>query len=101
MIKRYNNLSFVYAVPGIVLQIVGHVVSQGAKEPASLLLGVAILLIGTALLMVGIAYYAKSRGRSPVWCLMGLLSCIGLIVLLLLKDRAVETEEPTRPEEEA
>lgn len=98
MIKKYNNLSFVWGVPGIIIQSGGQVLAQMAERPGSepdpllTLSGCGITLVGTGLLMVGLAYYAKSRGRHPVWCLMGLLSCIGLIVLALLKDKSPEVE---------
>ena len=48
------------------------------------------MLLGTALLLVGFAYYAKAKGRSPAWCLVAFLSCVGLIILALLKDKSAE-----------
>lgn len=54
--------------------------------------GVIISIVGTALIMVGIAYYAESKGRSPYWGLLGLLShtiiglIISIIILACLKD---------------
>ena len=59
-----------------------------------------VIILGTALLLVGFAYYAKAKGRSPVWCLVAFLSCIGLIILALLEDRAkggVTPEAAPRP----
>ena len=75
MIKRYNNISLLSGVPGLILQIAGRVIN----EPL-------VMLVGTILLMIGLAYYAKAKGRHPAWCLMGFLSIIGLIVLACLKD---------------
>ena len=82
MIKKYNNISLAWGIPGIVLQIAGHVVGQPL-----------LLLVGTILLMIGLAYYGKAKGRSPAWCLMGFLSIIGLIVLACLKDLEREAEQ--------
>jgi hypothetical protein len=31
--------------------------------------------------------YMKAKGRSGLWCLLGMGSVLGLVVLLLLKDR--------------
>ncbi len=90
MIAKYNRLSFVWGVPGIILQIGGNVVSQAVQSPLVALLGLCIALVGTALLLVGIAYYAKAKGRHPVWCLLAFLSLIGLLLLLFLKDKAPE-----------
>ena len=43
--------------------------------------------------MSGLAYCAKAKGRSAKWCLMGLLSLIGLIVLACLEDLEKETTQ--------
>ena len=99
MIKKYNNLSFVWGVPGILIQFAGQILAQMAQQPGSevdpalAFSGCGVTLFGTALLMVGPAYYAKSRGRHPAWCLMGFLSCLGLIFLAFLKDLNAEVEE--------
>jgi O-antigen/teichoic acid export membrane protein len=85
MIKRYNNLSFVFGVPGLIVQIVGNVLR--AQQPNSLL-PILVVLGGTGLLLVGFAYYALAKGRNPAWCLVAFLSCIGLIILALLKDKS-------------
>ena len=55
MISRYNNLSLVIGVPGIILQVAGFVKY-----------GPVIQVMGTVLLLIGLAYYAKAKGRSPV-----------------------------------
>ncbi len=88
MIKRYNNLSLALGVPGIILQIVGNVVAQANAGTGIGLLGLPISLVGTALLVAGLAYYAIAKGRSGWWGLCGFLSCIGLLILALLEDRA-------------
>ncbi len=85
MIKRYNNLSLALGIPGLLMQIAGRFVGN---TPQQLLLGALVQLVGTVLLIVGLAFYAKAKGRSAAWGLMGLLSIIGLIVLALLKDEA-------------
>lgn len=75
MIKKYNNVSLLVGVPGLILQAMGNIKGQPV-----------ILLAGSILLLIGFAYYAKAKGRHPAWCLMALLSLIGLIVLGCLKD---------------
>jgi len=82
MIKKYNNISLAWGIPGIVMQIAGNVIGN-----------LLVLLVGTILLMVGLAYYAKAKGRSPAWCLMGFLSLIGFIVLACLKDFEKQEEQ--------
>ncbi|RPJ30974.1 MAG: hypothetical protein EHM35_12395 [Planctomycetaceae bacterium] len=86
MIAKYNRLSFVFGVPGIVMQIAGNF--QRGPDGLMTLPGAGLVLLGTVLLMIGLAYYAKAKGRSPAWCLMALLSIIGLLVLAWLKDRS-------------
>lgn len=88
MIKRYNNLSLALGVPGIILQIVGNLVAQANADNSLGLLGVPISLVGTGLLVAGLSYYAIAKGRSGWWGLCGFLSCLGLLILLLLKDEA-------------
>jgi uncharacterized membrane protein len=88
MIKRYNNLSFVFAIPGLILQGVGRYLQMSQPEPT---LGLLVAIVGTVLLLVGFAYYAMAKGRNPAWCLMAFLSCIGLIVLACLKDKSGTT----------
>jgi hypothetical protein len=86
MIKEYNNKSLLFGIPGLILQIVGRLF----VEPSHPVLGFAITLIGTILLLIGFALYAKAKGRHPAWCLMALLSIIGLIILACLKDKTKE-----------
>lgn len=84
MIKRYNNLSLAIAIPGIILQVAGQLLMNG-EHP---LLGSVMALGGTVMVMVGFAYYAMAKGRSPAWCLAGFFSCLGLLMLGLLKDHS-------------
>jgi hypothetical protein len=81
MIQRLNRISLAWGIPGILLQNGGYFIRQPL-----------VMVLGTVLLIVGLAYYAKAKGRSAAWCLMGFLSIIGLIVLACLKDRAKEGE---------
>lgn len=88
MIKRYNNISLALGVPGLILQIAGNIMMQSNPESAIGGLGFLALMLGTALLIAGLAYYAIAKGRSGWWGLCGFLSCLGLLILALLKDRA-------------
>ncbi len=78
MLKTQNKKSLVYGIPGILLQAVG-------------IFSLPIGLIGTVLLVIGLGYYAKAKGHSGLFGLLGLLSWLGVIVLMCLKDRH-ETE---------
>lgn len=84
MIARYNNISLALGVPGLALQVVGNVLWQ--QNRANPYAGIGFTVAGTVLLIAGLAFYAKAKGRSEVWCLMGFLSIIGFIVLGCLED---------------
>jgi len=94
--KSYNRKSFYWGIPGIILQSVGFVMVMNyvsqldmttyQQEPLHITFARLILLLGSILLLVGFAYYAKMKGRSPAWCLVGFLGLIGLIILACLKD---------------
>ena len=78
MIKRYNNLSLKIAIPGIALQLIGGYMLGGEQ----------LILAGTVMVIVGLAFYAKAKGRNPAWCLVGGISCLGLLIMALLKDKS-------------
>lgn len=84
MIPRYNRTSLWWGIPGLLLGWAGMIVLGTA--------GVLMILLGRILLIVGLAYYAKAKARHAAWCLMGFAGLIGLIVLLLLEDRAREVD---------
>jgi hypothetical protein len=86
MIKRYNNMSFLFFIPGMLLQLVGMFMKGPEDEPS--VLGLALMLIGTVLAITGFGYYAKAKGRSAAWGAFGFLGLIGLVVLALLKDKS-------------
>jgi hypothetical protein len=75
-IKSLNARSFLLAIPGFVLQVVG----RGMPGIA----GVAVTLLGAALIVGGLVFYAKMRGRGPLFGLLGLASCLGLLILYFL-----------------
>ena len=89
MIKRYNNLSFLFFVPGMIAQFAGLFLKGPADNPAPHQALANILIIaGTVLAFVGFGYYAKAKGRSILWGLCGFLSLLGLLILALLKDKS-------------
>jgi hypothetical protein len=87
MIARYNHLSLLIGVPGIILQFVGLYLKISQHSPA----GQPVAIVATILLAIGLAFYAKAIGRNPVWGFLGLLSIIGLLILASLKDLTIQT----------
>jgi uncharacterized membrane protein len=68
---------------GILLQILGRFVVGG-------LLGLILILVGLVLFIWGCMNYAVGKGHSKWFGLLGLLSCIGLIILIFLPDHHKE-----------
>ena len=56
-----------------------------------LILGIACLL-GNIALVIGFGIYAKGKGRSWAWSLLAAIGFLGLVVLLLLSDKTVNTK---------
>jgi hypothetical protein len=86
-IRKLNGISFLFGVPGLLLQSYGNMM-RGAGGPGAVT-GAPIMLLGTALLIVGLTFYARMRGQSPWFGLVGLLSCIGLIILVVLPKKCL------------
>lgn len=89
MIKRYNNLSFLFFIPGMIAQMAGVILLEkhAISDPlGSLALGLAIG--GTLMALTGFGFYAKAKGRSPFWALAGCIGLSGLLLLAVLKDRS-------------
>ena len=45
------------------------------------------ITVSTILLILGLGYYAKSKGYAGALGLLGLLSCVGLIIVAVLPDK--------------
>src|SRR5262245_19950417 len=97
MIPEHNRKSLLLGIPGLLIQI-GFLflpriaVALGADPTARLPQWVAwrmiiAALLGAVLLIIGLGYYAKGKGYSAVLGLLGLLSCIGLLILAVLPDK--------------
>ena len=69
---------------GILLQIAGSVVVL--EVPSLALVGRTLSLVGLLFFIWGCMNYAEGKGYSKWLGLLGLLSCIGLIVLVILPD---------------
>ena len=82
--RKHNMLGFAFGLPGLALQGVGA--GLAAAEEISPGLGIAMRLGGLLIFAVGVYYVALYKGRNGAWALLSLIGCIGLIVLLVLKD---------------
>lgn len=77
-------LLIVVIIVGLVAQIWGQFVVRGSS--GGTWLAWTALIGGYAVSVFGCIGLAKERGYSPIVGLIGLLSCIGLVILLVLPD---------------
>ena len=92
MIADYVGKNFYWCIFwGFVLQCLGGSVTQICRSVPLVVLGWSVYLAGSALLLIGFAFYVRSKGRNPAWCLLALISIIGWIVLVLLKDKSLSS----------
>lgn len=110
MIPEYNRKSLLIGIPGLLIQvgcafvplILGALRVDTARLSPLASFGLVLVLIlgpllGAVLLIIGLCYYAKGKGYNAALGLLGLLSCIGLLILALLPDKTKdEKHEMTR-----
>lgn len=68
---------------GIVMQIAGRVMANGGMPG----IGFLVMLAGAIMFIWGCGQYARAKGFSPWFGLLGLLSILGLIALVFFPDR--------------
>lgn len=72
---------------GILLQIVGQVLSYQYQGSGMATVGLVLALVGAVFFIWGCWNYAQGKGYPGVLGLLGLLSCIGLLILVILPDK--------------
>ncbi len=97
MIAKYSRKSLFIGIPGLLLQVICIVVlnrmalnAVGQNIMPSPLLAIGLelgVLLGNIILTIALCYYAKAKGYSAALGLLGLLFCLGLLILALLPDR--------------
>ena len=85
MLAQYRSKTFSFVIAGIVLQILGGTFAKAGF--LGWLVGGPIGLLGSVLLIMGCCFFAKAKGYAWWVGLLGLLSCLGLVVLYLLPER--------------
>jgi hypothetical protein len=85
MLAEYKTKTNIGVAIGLILEIAGRVMMM--EMPNLALVGAIITLVGVVFFIWGCMSYAAGKGYSKLLGLLGLLSCIGLIVLVLLPDK--------------
>lgn len=83
-LDRLNRKSLALALVGFVLQGVGRGLADGA--------GVLLIFVGAGFFVAGLASYARMRGQSPAFGLLGLLSCLGFLILYFLPKQCLDCQ---------
>src|SRR6478609_8753508 len=78
-LQAMNRNSLLLGGPGLALQTIGNVMHSP--------LGTSMSLLGVGMLIIGLSIYARMRGHSPWFGALGLLSCIGMLILVLLPKK--------------
>lgn len=90
IINKIQNNFYPAIWVGIILQCAGRLIIPVHNNLVLAILGWLVTIIGTLLVLFGFAFYAKSKGRNQAWCLLALLSVIGWIILICLKDKSAD-----------
>ena len=72
---------------GLLMQLVGNVITEFSSSAAPVMLGLLVSLAGLGVFIWGCISYAQGKGHHGAWGLLGLLSLLGLIILILFPDR--------------
>jgi uncharacterized membrane protein len=73
---------------GFLLEILGRFLYMSSTAVS--IFGLILMLVGVVLFIWGCMNYAVGKGHSKWLGLLGLLSCIGLIILVFLPDHHKE-----------
>lgn len=88
MIAEKQKRSNIGVGIGIVLEIAGRVMLGIARENITLgAIGGVTLLVGVVFFIWGCMSYAEAKGYSALLGLLGLFSCVGLLILIILPDK--------------
>lgn len=103
MIAEYSRKSLLLGIPGIVLQMGCYyllnrliIFPQNPNTVPHAGIGIYLelgMLAGNVLFIIGLCYYAKAKGYTAVLGLLGLFSCLGLLVLAVLPDRTKNRQQ--------
>ena len=88
MLAEYKHKTNIGVGVGLILQVLGNfLLGPEDAEGAAPLIGLLVLFVGLGLFIWGCMSYSKGKGYHPAWGFLGLLSIIGLIVLVLFPDK--------------
>ena len=84
MIPEYKTKTNIWVAVGLGLQAASMLLSRYGVPPVAALV---VRLVGFLVLIGGCFYYAQAKGYSRWWGLLGLFNLLGLLLLVLFRDR--------------
>ena len=93
--KALQTRASIFCGAGLLLQVVTNVVLRSARSAGSPGTGIIAVsgIVGIIALVcwfIGLSAYAESKGYSKWLSLLGLLSCCGLVIMVLLPNKWVD-----------
>ncbi len=84
MLAEYKTKTNIGIGVGLLIQFIGRVLTgvEGAE-----LIGFLMILVGFIMFIWGCGCYAVGKGYSQFLGILGLLSCLGLVILAVLPDK--------------
>ena len=86
MLSEYKRGTNIGIGVGFVLVLLGKYLTL-SQPNAVAAFGVILSLGGLGFFVWGSAQYAKGKGHSPYWGILGLLYILGFVILFFLPDR--------------
>jgi hypothetical protein len=85
MLSEYKRTTNIGIGVGFVLVLFGKYIAL--SQPSAGFLGWMLCAVGIGFFIWGSSQYAKGKGHSPYWGVLGLFYILGFVVLFFLPDR--------------
>lgn len=85
MLAEYKTKTNIGIGCGLLIQFIGKVI-VGAM-PDNSFIGLILIIVGFIMFIWGCGCYAVGKGYSQFLGILGILSCLGLVILAVLPDK--------------
>ena len=91
----FNSQATMGIVPGIIMQFFGKTLRDNAHGQGVLVVALVLSVAGFVAFIWGCVGYSEGKGYTKWLGALGLLSCLGLLVLVVLPDRRKGCDDHT------